>query len=180
MKRLTEIANKYTSDKGTEHYEKHGYTEGYAHYIPEEGEFNLLEIGIWHGDSIKMWNEYNPQLNIDAVDINMDVYNYIQDSEKVKIHIGDQADHSFLANVVGDKTYDFIVDDGSHRSQDIIDSFKFLYDYVKPGGYYFIEDLHAPHAVRHLTVLDIMNHINGKGYTSAQLYCDNKLLVIQK
>ncbi len=180
MTRLTELANKYTSDNGTEHYEKHGYTEGYAHYIPEEGEFNLLEIGIWHGDSIKMWNEYNPQIKIDAIDINMDVYNYIQDSEKVKIHIGDQADHSFLSSVVGDKMYDFIVDDGSHRTQDIVASFRFLYDYVKPGGYYFIEDLHAPHAVRHVTIMDVMNHLNSKEYKSAQLYCDNKLLVIQK
>jgi cephalosporin hydroxylase len=180
MPTLTEIANKYTCDKGTEHYEKHGYTEEYQKIIPSSGEVNLLEIGVWHGDSLKMWREYNPEMKIDAIDINMDVYNYIKDSDKIKIHIGDQTDYNFLTSVVSDKTYDFIIDDGSHKSQDIIMSFKFLYDYLKPGGYYFIEDLHASHAVIHLTILNIMNYLNSKGNTSTQLYCDNKLLVIQK
>ena len=30
MNRLTEIANRHKTDKGTEHYEAHGYTEMYS------------------------------------------------------------------------------------------------------------------------------------------------------
>lgn len=179
MTTLTQLANKYTSDKGTEHYEKHGYTEEYARYIPQKGEFNLLEIGIWHGDSIKMWNEYNPELKIDAVDIDRNVFNYIQDSHNVKIHIGNQADPVFLASVVGDKMYDFIVDDGSHNSADIIASIKVLYKHLKPGGYYFIEDLHAPYASIINTMLAVMKHVKGN-YDTIDLNCNNKLLIIKK
>jgi len=44
MGRLTDIANYHTVDKGTEYYEKHGYTELYSNYIPETGKFLLLVI----------------------------------------------------------------------------------------------------------------------------------------
>lgn len=180
MTKLTQLANLYTSDKGTEHYEKHGYTEEYAKYIPEKGKFNLLEIGIWHGDSIKMWRDYNPELVIDAVDIDENVLNYIKNADNLKIHIGDQADESFLHTVVKDKVFDFIVDDGSHRRIDIVKSFRFLYDHLKLGGYYFIEDLHAPHAERHVCIMDVMKHLHTRDYRSAELYCNDKLLIIKK
>ena len=37
--------------------------------------------------------------------------------------------------------FDLIIDDGSHKSEDSLLSFRFLWDYVSPGGSYVIEDL---------------------------------------
>jgi len=181
MKKLTQIANLHTVDKGTEHYEKHGYTEYYDLYIPETGKFTLLEIGIWHGDSLRMWNEYNPQLNIHAIDINTDVYNYVSESENIKIYIGDQSNEVFLNSVLEKSgTPDFIIDDGSHNRLDIINSFKVLYDHLAEGGYYFIEDLHAGHAQVNDTYNDIINVLSDKPYQNIEWLCDKKLLVIHK
>lgn len=144
---LTEIANKYTCDKGTEYHEKHGYTEVYSQYVPNKGKYTLLEIGIWHGDSLKMWNEYNPELNIHAIDIDKNVLNFIQPTENIKMYFGNQSDSIFLKNVISESGIpDFIVDDGSHNYTDIINSFKVLYEILPEGGIYFIEDLHASHA----------------------------------
>jgi cephalosporin hydroxylase len=179
MATLTEIANKYTCDKGTEHYEKHGYTEEYQKIIPSSGEVNLLEIGVWHGDSLKMWREYNPEMKIDAIDIDMDVFKYVKSEGNLKIHIGDQSDWKFLRDVVDGKTYDFIIDDGSHVGQHITASFKMLWQHLKSGGYYFIEDLHAGHANRQETIKVITEFLAGQSYFMT-LLLDAKLLIIEK
>lgn len=183
---LTEIANKYTCDKGTEHHEKHGYTDVYDQYVPQTGKYTLLEIGIWHGDSLKMWNEYNPELIIHGVDIDRNVLNYIQPSENVKIHLGNQSDSNFLNKIISESgNPDFIVDDGSHNYQDIVNSFKVLYETLKDGGIYFIEDLHAPHAkveqVRTWinSFFNVYN-VNAKKPTSIEWACNDKLLIIKK
>jgi cephalosporin hydroxylase len=180
MTKLTQLANKYTSDKGTQHYEAHGYTEEYAKYIPEKGEFNLLEIGIWHGDSLKMWHNYNPQLKIDAIDIDPNVVNFFGKMNNVNVYIGDGANLEFLQSVTKDTKYDFIVDDGSHTHSDIVNSFKFLYDTLKVGGYYFIEDLHAGQANKPKVIEDINTWLANKKVESFVELCNGKLVVIKK
>lgn len=183
MGKLSNIANKHTADKGTQHYEKHGYTEVYDKYIPETGEFVLLEIGIWHGDSLRMWREYNPELIIHGVDIDPNVHNYITSSDKTTVYIGDQSNRNFMEAVVtASGTPDFIIDDGSHNHEHIVASFKILWDHLKPGGYYFIEDLHAAHAQRDKTIKDIIDWLisNERKYTSMESFCNNKLLILQK
>ena len=143
---LTQLANLHRTDKGTEHYEAHGYTEIYDHYIPPKGNYTLLEIGIWHGDSMRMWKQYNPEMHLHAIDIDPGVVNHIS-PEEFNIHIGDQTDEKFLEDVVKlTGPLDFVIDDGSHVGDHIVKSFEILWKHVKPGGYYFIEDLHAGQA----------------------------------
>jgi demethylmacrocin O-methyltransferase len=36
---------------------------------------------------------------------------------------------------------DIVVDDGSHRNEHVIDTFKILFPLLSPGGYYVVEDL---------------------------------------
>jgi hypothetical protein len=160
MNKLTEIANRHKTDKGTEHYEAHGYTDHYEKYIPSTGNYTLLEIGVWHGDSLRMWKEYNPEMNLHGVEIDPGVINYISPDE-YNIHIGDATNEEFLNSVIeksGKPKY--IIDDGSHRHADIVNTFKILYPKLAPGGIYFIEDLHASYAEKEKTMEEVRKIIN--------------------
>lgn len=44
---------------------------------------------------------------------------------------------------IGESDFDVIIDDGSHKSRDIISTFKFFFPRLKPGGLYVAEDLHC-------------------------------------
>ena len=180
MGKLTEIANNQKTDKGTEHYEKHGYTEVYDKYIPEAGAYKLLEIGIWHGDSLRMWKAYNPELEIHAIDIDSNVVNHIEYPNPYHIYIGDQTDPVILDEIVKSSgPFDFIIDDGSHVGDHITSSFKLLWEHIKFGGYYFIEDLHAGHANRLETIRIITEWLSDKPH-SMILTVNDKLLIIEK
>lgn len=146
MKRLTQIANKHLTDKGTLHFEAHGYTEIYEDYISSKDEIVLLEIGIQTGASLKMWKEYNPNMKIYAIDINPECMNFISEDDYEKIFIGDATDVNFLKSIIYDiGKIDIIIDDGSHIREHILKSFDFLYDHLSNNGIYFIEDLHVHH-----------------------------------
>lgn len=170
MEKLTEIGNKHNTDKGTVAYEAHGYTEVYGKYIPSEGNHTLLEIGIWKGDSLKMWHEYNPEMIVHGVDINP----LIDKVEGTNIHIGSQSDYEFVTNLVNQTAPDFVIDDGSHRYSDIMSTFMFVFPLLKKGAYYFIEDLHASYASRDKVMRDISK------ITPFTMECNDKLLIIKK
>jgi cephalosporin hydroxylase len=180
MGRLTDIANRQETDKGTEHFERHGYTEIYDQYIPEAGKYKLLEIGIYHGDSLRMWEEYNPELEIHALDIDENINRWIQQPNPYHIYIGDQTNPSMIDEIAKKGgPFDFIIDDGSHVGQHITASFKMLWQHLKPGGYYFIEDLHAGHANRQETIKIITEFLSDGSYFMT-LVNDAKLLIIEK
>lgn len=181
MDRLTEIANKNQCDKGTEWYEKHSYTPIYANYIPEKGEFTLLEIGVWHGDSLRTWNEYNPNMNIIGIDIDVNVLDYITPSGNIKIMIGDQANKSFITTICKQASPRFIIDDGSHREDDIFKTFIYTYDLLEEGGVYFIEDLHAPSANREGVIYRLNAWLDNTGRMYKKMsVIGGKLLIIEK
>jgi len=141
---LTELANKYRTDKGTTAYEAHGYTEIYQRYIPSDKSCTLLEIGVQFGDSIRMWNEYNPNMNVHAIDNNAYLIRY-EGNEKFTFHIGSQSHDEFVNRVMEQiPDVDFVVDDGSHYLHDTFASFTYIFPKLKKGAVYFIEDLHFP------------------------------------
>lgn len=61
----------------------------------------------------------------------------------VSVLIGDQSNTSTLARWIyrsgGD--FDVIVDDGGHKSNQVLTSFTTLWPELNPGGYYFLEEL---------------------------------------
>jgi hypothetical protein len=67
----------------------------------------------------------------------------------VNVIVGDQGNKSVLLDWVqasgGD--FDVIVDDAGHRNSQIWASFNVLWEVLKPGGVYFIEDMHVGRAV---------------------------------
>ncbi len=135
MDSLTELGKRYKTDKVP-----HGYLPHYElrfQYRRQEP-VTLLEIGVWDGRSLRTWRDFFPQGQIYGIDIEP---NYIVTDERIECFLGDQSDAVFLAKVVESTgPLDFVVDDGGHRADQHIASFNVLWQHIKPGGWYCIED----------------------------------------
>lgn len=132
---LYEIGTKYKTDKTI-----HAYLSHYESHFSDkrEQEISLLEIGVLYGRSLRMWKDYFPRGKIFGIDA---VEEYCFGEERIQCFCGRQENTRFLKRVVdatGD--LDFIVDDGGHGAKQHVTSYEFLWDYVKPGGWYCIED----------------------------------------
>lgn len=143
---LTALAAKYGTDKGAANVgplSGHKYTYIYEKYLHQlqEKEISLLEIGVAHGGSLRMWEEYFPNARLYAIDINPECQRH--SSARSTVFIGDATDPDFMKQTVfpvAGETFDLIIDDGSHRNDHIIKAAESLFSHVKYGGYYFIED----------------------------------------
>jgi hypothetical protein len=137
---LDVIAKKYKTDKSSE---SHNYTKFYDLHFNDIREKNLkvLEIGIQNGFSLKMWKEYFFNSKIFGIDLT-DLKHLEED--RIKIFVGNQSDKNFLTNINNEcEGFDIIIDDGSHKSLDIKNSFYHLFPLLNPGGIYVVEDLHT-------------------------------------
>jgi hypothetical protein len=151
---LTELANKYKSDKGDNYQCAHNYTRFYKqvfsqilknknhNYTIDFAEIGLNMDNTYDIPSLLLWNEYfNKKINITGFDIDYEFDRFNGKYPNIKIIIGDQSNETDLNNLKY-KKYDIIIDDGSHQSSHQQISFLNLWDSVKSGGYYIIEDLH--------------------------------------
>ena len=141
MNELNELAKKHRCTKN-----KDRYLELYEYYFTKvnnwkDEEIKVIEIGVFDGASMSMWNEYFTRANIIGIDINERCKK--SENDRVKIHIGDQTDEKFLKEVCRGMQFEVIIDDGGHKMSQQINSFKILWKYLKPGGLYIIEDLHT-------------------------------------
>jgi hypothetical protein len=143
---LDDLALKYGTDKGSHH---HGYTSTYPLYFDElQGKpIALVELGVFEGASLRMWQKYfwNRDSHIYGIDQNVSLVRH-RDSmpRNVKLYEGDQAKPppTFCT-----ASADIIIDDASHFSSKTIESFRAWWPYLKPGGIYVVEDVHACYQV---------------------------------
>lgn len=148
METLTDIINRNSSDKGSTFGQCHGYAAIYDEYFSpvRNHPIRLLEIGICdprkHGASLLAWQEYFSRAKIFGIDI---IPAQQFNNARIQTFQGDQSSRSDLGRFIqlygGD--FDFVVDDGSHQDAHQQISFGFLFQYLKLGGIYFIEDLHV-------------------------------------
>ncbi len=142
MSELRALAEKYESDKAT-----HEYCEVYEAYWGKMRESieSVLEIGVFNGASHKMWLDFFPNAKVYGLDNGQygDRTQWPED-ERFKAMCGDQAKLSSLWQA-GEELgpFDIILDDGGHTMWQQQLSFAGLWPYVKPGGFYVIEDLHS-------------------------------------
>jgi hypothetical protein len=98
-----------------------------------------MEIGVLNGQSVKTWKDYFYRSDIIGIDINPDCKQY--EDDKIRIEIGSQDDGEFLQSVKEKYgLFDIILDDGSHMNNHVIYSFEHLFDSIKSGGLYIVED----------------------------------------
>ncbi len=147
--KLTRLANKYRSDKGTKRVfkwegDRHLYTDIYSTYFEplKDKDINFFEIGVSSGNSVKIWYDYFSKAKIFGFDID-DCSRF--NNDRVMCFKGDQANRSNLVSTMKkiNKYFDIIIDDGGHHMGQQQISFGTLFKYLKPGGLYFIEDLHT-------------------------------------
>ena len=144
---LTEICLKYRTNKCRYHSYTDVYDELFCDFIVETAAsgrtITLLEIGVLNGGSLKMWQEY---LRVGSTVIGMDHKPGCKQHEDVDkdiyVYVGSQDSGKDLNQLVADfAPFDIIIDDGSHRSSSQKKSFTHLWDSVRSGGFYCIEDL---------------------------------------
>ena len=150
MTDLSSLAKKHKSDKFGAHF----YTPVYEKYMRDKKnkKVNILEIGVggWShkkgysdpykgGESLKMWRDYFKHGKVYGLDIFKKEINL---GNRVKIFQGSQDDTKILSKIIKKSgKLDYIVDDGSHLYKDVVLSFNYLFNHLKNGGFYFIEDI---------------------------------------
>lgn len=141
MKSLDEIGLKYGTDKSSN---GHNYLKYYDQFFSaiRQNNLTILEIGVWEGASLKMWEEYFSFAQIIGADID-EKKQY--ESERISTVIADQGSVGALVllgeELINSNGVDIIIDDGSHEAEHQILSFETLFPYLNSGGYYCSEDL---------------------------------------
>lgn len=140
---LTVLAQQFETDK----WGAHRYTPHYEHQFARFADqpVNLLEIGIGGyehsgkgGGSLLMWKSYFPKGNIFGLDIHDKSF---MDQERIKTFTGDQSDEAILRKIAAEAgSLHIVIDDGSHRSTDVIKTFSVLFPLLALDGIYVIED----------------------------------------
>jgi hypothetical protein len=146
---LTQLANKYGSDKGNRAFGRHYYTRIYHQLCAHlrHRQIALLEIGLQHpsdtrhaaSPSLRMWREYFTYGRLIGFDIND--FSSVSLSN-CRILQGDMSSRKDLSQLFAHGPFDIVIDDASHASAHQQIALACLFPHVTPGGFYFIEDLH--------------------------------------
>lgn len=132
---LAEIGFKHQTDKAITHL----YMNNYERYFGDirGDELTILELGVAGGASIATWREYFPNAKVYGIDNN-------PACAGEGIYIGSQIDVEFLARVISEIGLpDIIIDDASHYGPFTIKTFGVLFPFVRPNGWYVVEDTHC-------------------------------------
>jgi hypothetical protein len=168
---LSELANKYETDKGTadslklswgldfpNHKCMH-YTNTYQKYMSprQEEHISMLEIGVcdkrFPYASIKMWMSYFKNIDFYAVDNfwGHKIDDKIQDikylnQKGVNFIYADQGSFNDWDELIAKfpSKFDFLIEDGSHWPNHMMVSLWKSINVMKQGGYFFMEDIQNP------------------------------------
>jgi len=150
------LATKAGTDKVTTHQYHHAYHTFLAEYRHKP--VKMLEIGLGcnmnygPGKSAALWNEYftHPEAKIYFMEGDKNCLDRwgaetLQKYPRFTLSAGDQGDVPYLNSFVNQhgpkESFDIIIDDGGHNVNQQWTSLHVLFDLVKPGGLYIIEDL---------------------------------------
>jgi hypothetical protein len=141
-----------------EHNHNQGFTDKglpYHTYIyvydkelaPYKKNINMLEIGVDHGGSLALWKKYFENYKLVGFDLHpnpIEGMPYTEDllaDENITLKFGRSSTDRGAAAEFEDKTFDVIIDDGSHDPNIQIETFKVWISKLKDKGVFFIEDI---------------------------------------
>ncbi len=137
---MQDIGKKCNTDKVTHHHYERFYPEYLEPFLSKK-EGALLEIGVDKGSSMKLWQEYLPNLFVYGVDIGVsdsgDNYHIFQADQSSPSHL------DLLVNKLREakRPLWIVNDDGSHIPEHQILTFNKLFPVLEAGGVYIIEDI---------------------------------------
>ena len=135
----------------------HSYHHAYAKYLEpiRMNKLNFLEIGlgcgmadprnptVGAGLSMKLWTQFLPNTKQWMFE-----FNRVCAEQLARPVLGDHlivGDQSSIADLTGAinkiGVFDIVIDDGGHSMDQQLISLQVLFPAVRPGGYYFVEDL---------------------------------------
>lgn len=106
---------------------------------------SMLEIGVQNGGSLETWSTYFTEARqFIGCDIDPKCASLRYEDPRVQVVVGDANAAPTFQKILGlCPQFDVVIDDGSHVSTDIINSFINYFPHVKPGGIYVVEDAHC-------------------------------------
>lgn len=133
-------ATNYDTDKKVLTHYLRNYEDYFARLVDQE--VRLLELGIYHGGSLRLWRDYFEKGLIVGLDINP--VKLDDAGERIRTYQGPQQDTALLDRIAAETApggFDVIIDDCSHIGVLSRASFWHLFDHhLKSGGLYVIED----------------------------------------
>ena len=167
-KHLHEIGLKYRLDKAYEH----DYTlDCYPRQLEgiRDSAKLVIEIGIWNGGSLRMWSEYFSSAQLIGADI--DLSRIDAPIPRCNLRYLDQSVPAQLRTAFEDVEFasvDVLIEDGMHTARCQQTCFGVMFDYVKPGGLYIIEDLQTSlvwptELNERVTTLDLVQGLQADG-----------------
>lgn len=111
----------------------------------KSNDISLLEIGIQNGGSLEIYAKYFQSFHvIVGCDVNPQCYNLKYEDERISLVIGDINSLRVFEEISNiSNQFDIIIDDGSHKPNDIISTFANYFNLVKKNGMYIVEDMHC-------------------------------------
>lgn len=171
--KISEILLKYDTDKVRKNGSGHSYGEAYDELLEpyRNKPIMLLEIGVQKGASLLAWKECFPLAEVYGVDI-VDERKYLSDSV-----------HFILSDIKSyqtDKTFDVIIDDGSHQFEDVDFVVRNYIDKLNPGGVLIIEDVQEPISWVYNVRKIAQGSVETRDMRNLHGYGDDFLIIIRK
>ena len=149
MKTLLEIWDDlkeqgYETDKGSVHSYIPVYEELLAPY--RETALNVLEIGLFNGASLRMWEEYFTRAAVLGIDCSVTPHGGMADLRPMikagwDIHIFDAENKEEVAKRFSGIKFDVIIEDAGHEINQQLNLYKIWKPYIAECGIYVIEDI---------------------------------------
>lgn len=138
---LNEIGLRHGTDKSTIYHDYLPFYEARLQHLRQE-RFLLVEIGVFHGASLRTWGEYFPNATIVGLDVLEGCRCHEAGNQHVRI--GDASQAEFVESVVAEFGRPLVViDDGSHLWNQQIGALQLFWPTVLPGGHFLMEDIHT-------------------------------------
>lgn len=141
---LENLADNTRTDKNT----VHSYLPLYQNLLvnKKENAKHVLEVGIFKGGSIKLWNDFFSNAIIYGIDIiNYDlVWDGIKNNDKIVLHTSSNAyDPDFVSSKFKNIKLDFALDDGPHTLESMLMFIRLYLPLIADDGILIIEDVQS-------------------------------------
>jgi hypothetical protein len=122
---------------GTDKATNHQFTQIYPYVLESlrSTRFDMIEIGTYKSESLRMWERYFPHARVHGADRGG---NSITFSERLlKL---DQSLTADIQRVAKSRNWTVVIDDGSHKPLHQLNTFMHFFPALAHGGIYIIED----------------------------------------